>query len=388
MSALSPIGHTTKWCPRANDILCTNCGLNSSAVLHVGDFNARSQIWGFQDHRERVISEFISSNNFTIRNRTDQGPTFISSTGHVFLDLSLISTFYRDLLDSWKVLDLETLSDHSISGPNWGTGVSLSKHWYSAVIQPSLLFGAAVWGGSFTQQQILTLHTVQRVALLKIAKAYRTCPTNALNVILGIPPLHVVANALFIKFQIWFKRNNSYDFIDISDFDYFIKINNINLNSIEFPVSVKNSDFDVYTDGFGIDGNVGAAVSYKFKLSSYNSVFQAEVAAINFATGWALENSYKINIFTDSLSSIQVLKKSNSKSHYINEIKRKMFCALGSVDLSWAHARIPGNELADQYAKAAILDGEELLLIPFFKNMLILIFLKIGSDIRRTPKGV
>ncbi|GBM30820.1 hypothetical protein AVEN_52613-1 [Araneus ventricosus] len=251
-------------------------------------------------------------------------------------------------------------SFNSITGPNWGTSVSPVKHWYTTVIQPSLLFGSAVWGGSFTQQQILTLHTVQRVALLKIAKAYRTCPTNALNVFLGIPLLHVVANGLYVKFQIWFKRNNSYDFIKAHSIDHFIKISSINLKYrvIEFPVSVENADYDVYTDG--IDGNVGAAVcvfkdnvlvnSFMFKLSSFSSVFQAELAAINFAAGWALENGYKINIFSDSLSSIQILKKSNSKSFYINDIKNNMFHAPGSVGLSWVktHAGILGNELVDQ----------------------------------------
>ncbi|GBN85402.1 hypothetical protein AVEN_76843-1 [Araneus ventricosus] len=39
-----------------------------------------------------------------------------------------------------------------------------------------------------------------------------------------------------------------------------------------------------------------------------------------------------------------------------------MFQAIGSVDLSWvkAHAGIPGSELADQYAKIATTDGQEL----------------------------
>ncbi|GBN74551.1 hypothetical protein AVEN_207292-1 [Araneus ventricosus] len=215
---------------------------------------------------------------------------------------------------------------------------------------------------------------VQRVALLKISKAYRTSPTIALNVFLGVPPLHVVAKGLYIKFQIWFNRNNNYDFININNLDHFVKINNIDLKHrvIEFPVSVENADYDVYTDGSGIDRNVGAAVckfkddilvkSFMFKLSSFNSVFQAQLAAINFAACWDLENSYRINIFSDSLSSIQILKKSNSKSFYINNIKNKMFQALGSVGLSWlkAHAGIPGNELADHYAKTAILEGEEL----------------------------
>ncbi|GBN58465.1 hypothetical protein AVEN_187343-1 [Araneus ventricosus] len=137
---------------------------------------------------------------------------------------------------------------------------------------------------------------------------------------------------------------------------------------------MNDADFVVYTDGSGIDVNVGASVcifknnilfnSFKFKLASFNSVFQAELAAINFAAGWVLENSYKINIFTDSLSSIEILKKSSSKLNYIHQIKNNMFRAIGSVGLSWvkAHADIPGNKLADQFAKAATTKGESLLL--------------------------
>ncbi|GBN29618.1 hypothetical protein AVEN_71903-1 [Araneus ventricosus] len=158
---------------------------------------------------------------------------------------------------------------------------------------------------------------------------------------------------------------------DIDNLDKFIEIDNIELKHkiLEFPSTIENSDFEVYTDGSGIDGNIGASLcifnnnscinTFQFKLSSFNSVFQAELAAINFAAGWAVDNGTRINIFTDSLSSIEALKKSNSKSKYLNEIKSNMFNAIGSVGLSWvkAHAGIPGNELADQYAKDAAANG-------------------------------
>ncbi|GBO11066.1 hypothetical protein AVEN_21714-1, partial [Araneus ventricosus] len=87
---------------------------SKSCNLLVGDFNARPQIWGygFEDHRGRVISEFISTNNFYICNRTDLGPTFVSSTGQSSPDLTLISSVHQHLLDFWWIDDKESLSDH------------------------------------------------------------------------------------------------------------------------------------------------------------------------------------------------------------------------------------------------------------------------------------
>ncbi|GBM70697.1 hypothetical protein AVEN_203823-1 [Araneus ventricosus] len=89
-------------------------GLNNSFDPLVGDFNARSQIWGygFEDHRGQVISNFISSNNFSICNRKDLGPTFVTDTSQGFPDLTSISTSYQDYLDSWNVLDLDSSTNH------------------------------------------------------------------------------------------------------------------------------------------------------------------------------------------------------------------------------------------------------------------------------------
>ncbi|GBN97542.1 hypothetical protein AVEN_109803-1 [Araneus ventricosus] len=436
-------------------------GLNNSYDLLVGDFNARSQVWGygFEDHRGRAYADdlalilcassrknlelsvntaldslcdklsnlnlrvasektlavvFRGTQNknkqkrglatlkrppiFKINNATIRTVDSVKYLG-VIIDNRLNWTDHIDYLRS-KMLNL-IKNFISVSGPNWGVGASLLKHWYLSVIQPSILYGSAVWGGSFTVKNINTLFSIQRLALLKISKSYRTCPTNALNVFLGIPPLHVVAKGLFMKFQIWKLRSNGFDFIDIDNLDKFIEINNIELKYkiLEFPSTIENSDFEVYTDGSGIDGNIGASVcifnndicinTFQFKLSSFNSVFQAELAAINFAAGWAVDNCARINIFTDSLSSIEALRKSK----YLIEIKNNMFNAIGSVGLSWvkAHAGIPGNELADQYAKDAAVNGNFLAMpapYSFLKKLLKSLFWIIGNNIGRTLKVV
>ncbi|GBO12565.1 hypothetical protein AVEN_156965-1 [Araneus ventricosus] len=102
--------------------------------------------------------------------------------------------------------------------------------------------------------------------------------------------------------------------------------------------------------------------NFLFKLNIYNSVFQAELAAIQHAANWAASNNHKINIFTDSLSSIMALKSAHSRSQFVNTTKQILSTARDLVGLSWvkAHVGIPGNEWADQHAKLAISVGEEL----------------------------
>ncbi|GBM45747.1 hypothetical protein AVEN_242790-1 [Araneus ventricosus] len=140
---------------------------------------------------------------------------------------------------------------------------------------------------------------------------------------------------------------------------------NIRIN--EFPEQLDDADFEVYTDGSRVGDSVGCAVctfknnvlspSFCFKLESFNTVFQAEFFAIYFAACWTLENGHKINIYTDSLSPIQILRSPNTKSDFFIKIKEKLSKAGGLVGLSWVKAH-PGNETADHFAKLATEIGE------------------------------
>ncbi|GBM59000.1 Putative protein in type-1 retrotransposable element R1DM [Araneus ventricosus] len=328
-----------------------------------------------------ISSQRLSKRNSTILNRK---PTFkINNISIKITDSLKILGIYIDQKLSWtahinslhdKVLTL-TSNFNRIIKSDWSVDKNLIKTWYLTTIEKSLLYGASVWGGALTKTQADRLHSIQRVFLLKFTRGYRTTSTNVLNVLSGIPPLHITAEAEYKIFQIWVRHSNRFNNItDSVPLDRNINIKNIpsNIKYISPPEQLSNPDYEVYTDGSRMDEGVGLAVctfknnqnsdNFLFKLNIYNSVFQAELAAIQHAANWAASNNYKINIFTDSLSSIMALKSAHSRSQFVNTTKQILSTARDLVGLSWvkAHVGIPGNEWADQHAKLAISVGEEL----------------------------
>ncbi|GBM22660.1 hypothetical protein AVEN_165924-1 [Araneus ventricosus] len=75
-----------------------------------------------------------------------------------------------------------------------------------------------------------------------------------------------------------------------------------------------------------------------FKLNYYNSVFKTKLSAINFAVCWSLENGVRIKIFSDGLSSIDVLVPTSIKCSFALNIKENIVRANGLVSLTWVRA--------------------------------------------------
>ncbi|GBN76924.1 Putative protein in type-1 retrotransposable element R1DM, partial [Araneus ventricosus] len=168
----------------------------------------------------------------------------------------------------------------------WNMNKNLLKIWYCTVIEKALFYGASVWGGALTKNQIDRLHSIQRIFLLKFTRAFRTSSTNVLNVLTGIPPLHIVVKAEFIKFRIWTNRSNEYNTIfDINLLDKYVPFKNIPSRQklINLDSKIPNADYEIYTDGSRIENETGFAVcilkdetniqNYLFKLNTFNSVF-------------------------------------------------------------------------------------------------------------------
>ncbi|GBM44046.1 hypothetical protein AVEN_223170-1 [Araneus ventricosus] len=101
---------------------------------------------------------------------------------------------------------------------------------------------------------------------------------------------------------------------------------------------IPNSQFEVYTDGSRINDNTALSVCifptdetpniYRFKLNKNNTVFQAELAAIDFGVRWVLENHKSINIHTESRSSIEALRSTRPRSALVIRVKENFYMAV------------------------------------------------------------
>ncbi|GBM42982.1 Putative protein in type-1 retrotransposable element R1DM, partial [Araneus ventricosus] len=288
------------------------------------------------------------------------------------------------LLDSMLTWSSHILSLHAkgysltnnfsrITKTDWNLDKELVKIWCLTVIEKALLYDAGVWGEVLTCEQIKRLHMIQRVFLIKLLRPYRTTATQALNVLSGIPPLHITAKMEYLRFQIWTCRSRALDGdIDLFKLDKFEKLSEIALNIrvLELRDKVHDSHFEVYTDGSKIDGGVGLSVcilhgenQHKIickKLEPPEHYLPGRTCALGEAVDWAIENKKKINIYTDSRSSIKAFKRYGSRSKFLISIKNKFCLAEGLAGLFWvkAHVGIPGNELADHFAKLASVEGE------------------------------
>ncbi|XP_035207470.1 ribonuclease H-like [Stegodyphus dumicola] len=127
-------------------------------------------------------------------------------------------------------------------------------------------------------------------------------------------------------------------------------------------------------NGSGLEGKIGLAfvVFYhgleiehaKFKLEKYNSVYQAELIAIQKTLEWLIINlneSHIITIHSDCMSVLQALSDPEQQNLNIQTIKKLVIQleVRHQLNFYWVKAHIGclGNERADVLAKEATMSN-------------------------------
>ena len=309
----------------------------------------------------------------------------------------------------------------SISSASWGASSKVLRNFYISYVRSKIDYGSTIYG-SAKENLLKKLEVIQNKALRLILGARNTSPILSIQAEAYVPPLTLHRGYLHVKqlIKLKFKPKNhatslylqmntmhtgnhphnsfshrcerwmhviSFGPINRRPSNIFSSVPSWNslkeyinyenkhmINCTIFNAYIDENFFDyikIYTDGSKIQNESEKSVgsdSYNdeiknvtcWKLNSEHSVIASELFAI-YKTLCNI-NDYTKNyvIFTDSLSSLQLIETNHINSSY-NDIVNKIQLILHtqnsftSVIIHWVkgHNNIQGNEIADRSANLA-----------------------------------
>ncbi|GBM30727.1 hypothetical protein AVEN_259587-1 [Araneus ventricosus] len=275
----------------------------NSFNLVVGDFNCKSRSWGYDsdNFRGRKLSEFIAASNLHICNIPDYGPTF-QSTIHVgFPDLTLLSIPIINYMKNWGVLDMESHSDHKYIYFN----LELED------IPEADFFLKSKYGlGKFTRYVKKNLgYFKNKLAISSNIIYLNNLFSELIDLIkkAAFKTLKKKPKKFAKKYSFWNEdlrlARNKVSRGCPQGSVIAPTIWNLHINSV---LSDNNSG-ETYSQAFADDLALIIGGRTARELEKNTNVALAELAAIQFAANWAVSENAKINLYTDSLSSILAL---------------------------------------------------------------------------------
>ena len=296
-------------------------------------------------------------------------------------------------------------------GRTWGVNPKITRWIYTQVILPRIAYGSIVWWHKASIEKFKNkLFSLQRMAEIAITGALKSTPIAAMDVILGLPPLHFVLEARsrncairLAALNLWISWNQTTDHCKMTEYlnkySYYWQNSDKILSkynfeqSFEVMIGNREEFFDLdqvppdslvwYTDGSKNESGVGAGVCCmeqeifeKIRLESHATVYQAELAAINRCAELCIQNNFsnrQIYIASDSQAALKTLSSCRIRSKTATNCLENLakLSQANEVKLIWvpSHQGIKGNEQADTLAKDATSLQTTCLNIPFVEAL-------------------
>ena len=301
----------------------------------------------------------------------------------------------------------------SIVHSYWGPRPKLLRWAYTGIVRCMVTYGAMVWGHVIDEEEshVKVLRRLNRLAISTIVKVPRSTPTQGLEIILGVTPLHLQIRKEGLSTYYRLRRQTAINWAGVhtnltyavshrryweylledaglEDFQAASDTCHVPRPELKFVLDTESfvnmadcqgrAQWNVYTDGSKMGGKVGAGVyilcggvraaEEKFRLPDESTVYQAEMMAIREAAVIlaTIPNLTTVKFFVDSQAALRTFQATFITSKLalqtiltLNTIKAH------SVVFVWtkAHVGTYGNEKADKLAKAGT-ELNEIQLVP------------------------
>lgn len=251
-----------------------------------------------------------------------------------------------------------------------GVSKSILKIWYHTILEKKVTYASATWYNRIKNiygEKLIS--SIQYQCLLLISRAYKQTSTAALCTLTGIPPLNLqikktATEGRVLRLGLPTENHNPSLYENKENTSHVTPYKEY-LNILE-EEKEDEADIQIYTDGSKLNNNTGYAYCvYKSnkliredqtQLRSENTVYQAELLAIEEAITWANTSHHKsATIYSDSQSGITALTDIFSR-HPINiSIITLLQETTIKITFKWikGHNNNTGNDRADGLAKDA-----------------------------------
>ena len=276
-----------------------------------------------------------------------------------------------------------------VCGLRWGFSPR-SMYWvYTMMIRPIITYASVVWWHKAAQKVVGGhLERVQRLACMAITGAFRTTPTTAMEMLLGLLPLELFVKKIAVNSALrmvregtWHQTGSIYGHRrvlglvkSIEELDMPMdEIKKVGVRERYHKTFIENGTLPemgsdrilIFTDGSLMEDGAGAGIyseelnlSCQLSLGKFTSVYQAEMLALIHALDHlevSMVGGRKILVALDNQAVIRSMKRTKMSTSLAFECVHRLnrIASRNEVTLVWVrgHSGIDGNERADNLAK-------------------------------------